>query len=177
VVRVAVAGVVGVVVGVLIGVVAGWRYAPAAGWSAAATVLVMWTWLVIAPMNAEQTEAHATREDPARALTDLVVLIASVASLAGVVYLLAAGSNEHGAGEAIAAGLGILSVAGAPGLRARPPYMLTSRSETALTSSGSGRHLFTCTIPGSTSSSPWKNASTSAFDRNRTTSPRASYCR
>jgi uncharacterized membrane protein len=113
VVRVAVAGVVGVVVGVLIGVVAGWRYAPAAGWSAAAAVLVMWTWLVIAPMNAEQTEAHATREDPARALTDLVVLIASVASLAGVVYLLAAGSNEHGAGEAIAAGLGILSVAGA----------------------------------------------------------------
>jgi uncharacterized membrane protein len=57
--------------------------------------------------------AHATREDTARALADLVVLIASVASLAGVVCLLAAGSGGHGAGEAIAAGLGIASVTGA----------------------------------------------------------------
>jgi uncharacterized membrane protein len=112
-VRVAVACIAGAVMGVLVGVAAGWRYAPAAGWSAAAAVLVTWTWLVIAHMNAGQTKAHATREDPARALTDLVVLIASVASLAGVVYLLAAGSNAHGAAEAIAAGLGILSVAGA----------------------------------------------------------------
>jgi uncharacterized membrane protein len=113
VVRVAVAGVVGVVVGVVVGGVAAWRYAPAAGWSAAAAVLVVWTWLVIAHMTAEQTKVHATREDPARALTDLIVLIASVASLAGVVYLLAAGSSDHGATEAIGAGLGILSVAGA----------------------------------------------------------------
>jgi uncharacterized membrane protein len=57
----------------------------------------VWTWLVIAHMSPEQTETHATRENPARALTDLVVLIASVASLAGVVYLLAAGSSGHGA--------------------------------------------------------------------------------
>jgi uncharacterized membrane protein len=112
-VRVAVAGVVGVVVGVVVGIVAAWHYAPAAGWTAAAAVLVGWTWLVIAPMGAEQTRAHATREDPTRALTDLIVLVASVASLAGVVYLLAAGSSEHGAAEAIGAGLGILSVAGA----------------------------------------------------------------
>jgi uncharacterized membrane protein len=113
VVRVAVAGVFGVVVGVVVGVVAAWRYAPAAGWSAASAVLVGWTWLVIAHMSAEQTKVHATREDPARALTDLIVLIASVASLAGVVYLLAAGSGGHGAAEAVGAGLGILSVAGA----------------------------------------------------------------
>jgi uncharacterized membrane protein len=112
-VRVAVAGIVGAVVGVVVGVVADWRYAPAAGWTVAAAVLVVWIWLVIARMSAEQTEAHATREDPARALTDLIVLIASVASLAGVVYLLAAGSSGHGADEAIAACLGILSVAGA----------------------------------------------------------------
>lgn len=91
----------------------GWRYAPAAGWTTAAAVLVVGTWGVIAPMSAGQTAAHATRENPARAMTDLIVLVASVASLAGVVYLLAAGSSGHGAGEAIAAGLGILSVAGA----------------------------------------------------------------
>jgi uncharacterized membrane protein len=111
--RVAVAGVVGAVVGVVVGVVAGWRYAPAAGWTAAAVVLLVWTWLVIAPMTADQTAAHATREDPDRPLTDVVVLFACVASLAGVVYLLAAGSGGHGAAEVVAAGLGIASVAGA----------------------------------------------------------------
>lgn len=113
VVRAAVAGAVGVVVAVVVGVAAAWRYAPAAGWTAVAAVLVGWTWLLIAHMSAEQTEAHAAREDPARALTGLIALIASVASLAGVVYLLAAGSGAHGAGEAAGAGLGILSVAGA----------------------------------------------------------------
>ncbi len=112
-VRVAVAGISGAVVGVVVGVLAGWRYAPAAGWTVAAVVLVGWTWAVIARLTAEQTAGHATREDPARALTDLIVLIASVASLAGVVYLLAAGSGGHSAGEAVAAGLGIASVGAA----------------------------------------------------------------
>ncbi len=104
---------VGVVVGVAVGAAEGWTYAPATGWTAAAAVLVTWTWLVIGPMSAEQTAAHATREDPARALTDLIVVIASVASLGAVGYLLAAGSGGHGAGAAIAAGLGIASVAAA----------------------------------------------------------------
>lgn len=112
-VRVVVAGVAGIAAGVVVGVFTGWSYAPAAGWTVAAAVLVAWTWTVIARMTAEQTAAHATREDPARPLTDLIVLIASVASLAGVVYLLAAGSGSHGAVEAIGAGLGIASVAGA----------------------------------------------------------------
>ena len=116
VIRAAVAGVAGVAVGIVVGLVAGWTYAPAAGWTVAAAVLMGWTWAVIARMTDEQTEAHATREDPARALTDLIVLIASVASLAGVVYLLAAGSGGHGASEAVGAGLGILSVAGAWGV-------------------------------------------------------------
>jgi uncharacterized membrane protein len=112
-VRVVVAGIAGAAVGIVVGVVAGWTYAPAAGWAVAAVVLVGWTWAVIARMTAQQTAAHATRENPARALTDLIVLIVSVASLAGVVYLLAAGSGGHGLVEAAGAGLGIASVAGA----------------------------------------------------------------
>ena len=74
---------------------------------------VAWTWTVIGRMGADDTAAHATREDPGRAGTDLLVLVASIASLGGVVYLLAAGSSGSDVVEAIAAGLGIASVVGA----------------------------------------------------------------
>ncbi len=108
-VRAAIAGVVGVAAAVVAGAAVGWRYASAAGWTAAATVFVVGTWSVIGRMGPEQTAAHATREDPARSLTDVIVLLASIASLAGVMYLLAAESG----GEALSAGLGVASVVAA----------------------------------------------------------------
>jgi uncharacterized membrane protein len=115
--RIVVAGVVGAATAVVVGTAVGWRYASAAGWTAAAAVFAAWTWSVIGGMGPEQTAAHATREDPARSLTDVIVLLASVASLAGVVYLLAAGSDGGSdggvAGEALSAGLGVASVVAA----------------------------------------------------------------
>jgi uncharacterized membrane protein len=110
--RVAVAGAVGLVAAAIVGVTAGWLYAGATGWTVAAVLFVTWTALVITPMDPGQTATHATREDPTRPLTDLIVLLASVASLAGVMYLLAAGSGS-GADEVLSAGLGIASVAAA----------------------------------------------------------------
>ena len=68
----------------------GWRYAAAAGWTLAAAVFTGWTWRVIGGMGPRDTATHATREDPARPLIDLITLAACVASLGGVVYLLAA---------------------------------------------------------------------------------------
>ena len=111
--RVTAAGIAGVVVAVVVGTAVGWRYAAAAGWTLAAAVYTGWTWRVIAGMSAEDTAAHATRENPARALTDLITLTACVASLTGVVSLLAVGSRVGGPAEALAAGLGIASVVGA----------------------------------------------------------------
>lgn len=107
--RVTVAGAVGVAVGAAVGVAAGWRYAAAAGWTVAAALFVSWTTAVVVPMDPRQTGTHATREDPTRPMTDAIVLLASVASLAGVMYLLGAGSGG-GAEEALSAGLGIASV-------------------------------------------------------------------
>jgi uncharacterized membrane protein len=102
----------GAVVAVVVGLTAGWEYSAAAGWTVAAAVFAVWTWWVIARMNPDATAAHATREEPSRRLTDLMVLIACVASLGGVMYLLAASSGQ-GAAEAIPAALGITSVVGA----------------------------------------------------------------
>jgi uncharacterized membrane protein len=51
-----------------------------------------------------------TREDPTRWVSDVVILSASVASLGGVGYVVAAGSKLSGAGSLEAAVVGILTV-------------------------------------------------------------------
>jgi uncharacterized membrane protein len=107
-----VAGLAGAAAAVVIGETTALRYAPAAGWIVAAVVYVTWTWLKIIRMSPGQTEAHATEAggDSARATTEFIVLLASVASLAGVGYLLAAG-NAKGLDADVAALIGVLSVA------------------------------------------------------------------
>lgn len=89
-VRIAVVVVLGVVVAIMVGNAFGGRYA-LAGWITAAGVYVLWTQLILRGMDAEQTRIWATREDPTRWLADVVILTASVASLGGVGYVVAAG--------------------------------------------------------------------------------------
>jgi hypothetical protein len=92
---IAVGGGVAVAVGVAAaaGVVAtlGWRYGPAVGWIAAVTVYLVWTWMAVGRLDPQRTASPATREDPTRSMTDVIVVSASVASLVGVRYLLAGG--------------------------------------------------------------------------------------
>jgi uncharacterized membrane protein len=110
--RILVAGLAGAIAAVTVGETTKLRYAPAAGWIIAAAVYLIWTWLKILRMGPRETEVHATEAggDSARATTELFVLLASVASLAGVGYLLAAG-NAKGLDADIAALVGVLSVA------------------------------------------------------------------
>jgi uncharacterized membrane protein len=107
---IAVRGGVAVAVGVAaaVGAVAmmGWRYGPAVGWIAAAAVYLVWTWMAVGRLDPQRTASHATREDPTRSMTDVIVVAASVASLVGVGYLLAAESAKSGQAE-VSAGVGI----------------------------------------------------------------------
>jgi uncharacterized membrane protein len=106
-IRVAVSAAVGVLAAVLVGVSTEPRYAPVAGWIAAAAVYLVWTWSAVGRMTPERTASHATREDPTRAATGAIMVAASVASLAGVGYVLMAGSAHGGeADAAAAAGIG-----------------------------------------------------------------------
>jgi uncharacterized membrane protein len=99
----------GVAVAVVVGNTAGWRFA-LAGWIVTAGTYVVWTQLIVFGMDAEQTCRWATREDPTRWIADAVILSASVASLGGVGYVVAAGSRAGH--EALAAAVfGILTVA------------------------------------------------------------------
>ena len=112
VVRVGIAAVIGVAAAVVIGVTVGWPYAPAAGWIVTAIIYLGWTWALIARMNAEQTRNHACRpheQDATRGWSHVIMLLASIASLAGVGYLLLAENSKRG--EVAAAVVGILSVA------------------------------------------------------------------
>lgn len=93
-VRILVALLAGIAAGVALGV-----HSLAAGllggWAVAGAVFVVWTWLVIVPMDADETRAHATREEPTRAVTHWIVLLAAIASLGAVVVVLVGGGGRR----------------------------------------------------------------------------------
>ncbi len=99
--------IVGVVIGAGVSVPGTWRYGLLLGWISAAAVFIGWTWISIWPMDAQRTAAHAAGENPGRALTDVVMLGAAVASLLAVGLLLSGGSGN----KLVEAGLSILAVA------------------------------------------------------------------
>jgi uncharacterized membrane protein len=103
--------VLGAIVAVVVGLQAPWPYALLVGWDTAALTFIAWVWLMMASMNSADTAAHATQEEPGRAQTDVLVLLASVASLVAVGYVLVQASSEKGATQDLLAGLGVLSVA------------------------------------------------------------------
>lgn len=107
--RIVIAAVLGVAVALAVGNTVGWRFA-LAGWIVTAGVYVVWTRLILGGMDADQTREYATREDPTRWASDAVVVSASVASLGGVGYVVAAASRS-GPGAVEAAVVGILTVA------------------------------------------------------------------
>jgi uncharacterized membrane protein len=110
-VRLTVSVVAGVVAAVAVGVLGQEGYAPLAGWDALALVFSAWVWVTMAPMNSALTAEHATREDPGRAATDLIVLVAAVASLAAVGFVLIRAGSATGGGRDLLVALGVLSVA------------------------------------------------------------------
>jgi uncharacterized membrane protein len=109
--RVLVAAGIGVLAAVLTGIAGRWGYSASVGWDVAALTFLIWTWLVIAGMDAAATASHATREDPSKRISEVLVLGAAVASLAGVADLLVRASSASGLEQGIVAGIGVLSVA------------------------------------------------------------------
>jgi uncharacterized membrane protein len=96
---------------VVVGLRAAWPFALLTGWDVAALVFTLLAWITIASANSSATAAHATREEPGRAQTDLIVLFASVANLIAVGYVLVQASSAKGSDQDLLAGLGVVSVA------------------------------------------------------------------
>ncbi|MEU5941402.1 DUF1345 domain-containing protein [Micromonospora sp. NPDC047548] len=110
-VQLTVMGVVGLCVGGLFAVLVRPRVAPLVGWDAAAASWLVLVWRKLLPLDAGRTEALAVHEDPNRAIRDVLLLVACVASLLAVVLVLAsARSAGPGLHQAAFGGLGVLSV-------------------------------------------------------------------
>lgn len=107
-IRVGIAVVVGAGIGVAGGALIAWADAPVLGWIAAAATFLALTWAAVGRMDGPATALHATREDPTAAVSRAGVLLASVASLAGVALILAHPGDTGRVGAAL---LGVGSVA------------------------------------------------------------------
>lgn len=83
---------------------------PLVGWDVAAATYVTWTWIMMSGADAAQTARLAVREDPGRAAVDVILLTASVASIAAVAAVIAAGGNHSAVDPVLAAGLGAASL-------------------------------------------------------------------
>jgi uncharacterized membrane protein len=110
--RIGVAAPLGVAAAMAMGFTTGWPYAPATGWIVGAVVYLTWTWLIVGRLDAHDTQAHATKyrdDDSTPWILDVTLLVASIASLAGVGYLLVAGSIGGDVGAAIVGALSVVA--------------------------------------------------------------------
>lgn len=102
--------VVGILASALTLTVGSWDYALVLGWIAAALTYNIWVWLRIHKLDAQATQDHATKEDPSRGMADILLVLASLASLAIVGFILVQAATLAGPSRAILAGLAIVSV-------------------------------------------------------------------
>jgi uncharacterized membrane protein len=108
--RVAASFAVGVCVAIATLLVGGGKLAPVAGWDGAAIIYLGWMWGSIWRLDADQTERHALSEDPGQVVADVMLLSASVISLAAVAIVLIDAGNSSGLTKDLLVGLGIVSV-------------------------------------------------------------------
>lgn len=101
----------GIVVGAVVGFITDSGYGLAAGWVAGCAAYLVWVWGSLGRMDAAATRRHATREDPGRAVGEVIVLAASIASLGAVALLLIRAHQLHGPAQAVVAGLALFTVA------------------------------------------------------------------
>jgi uncharacterized membrane protein len=111
VVRLVIAFLAGLVAAAVTGLLGGWKYAAATGWDAIGAVFCGLVWLAVWPMSAAATAERATEEDLSRANTDVLILTASVVSLAAVTIVLNAAHHAHAPVRFVLAFLGLLTVA------------------------------------------------------------------
>jgi uncharacterized membrane protein len=80
------------------------------GWDLAVVVYVVWVWTTSWRLDPEGTAAAAEREDPTRAVTDVILIVAAVASLAAVILTIADASKASGTAKVLLVVLGIGSI-------------------------------------------------------------------
>ncbi len=80
------------------------------GWDSAVLIYVVWIWCIIWPMDNDRTSQFALREDPSRGVSDLILILASIASLGAVGFTLIEASQQTGAERFILTSIGVGSI-------------------------------------------------------------------
>ncbi|MGI5521178.1 DUF1345 domain-containing protein [Micromonospora sp. CA-259024] len=110
-VQLAVVGVVGVIAGAVFAMLLPLPLAALAGWDVGALSWLVLVWHKLWPMNADRTARLAVHEDPNRAIRDVLLLVACLASLLAVGLVVAsAQTSPPGVRRELHSGLGVLSV-------------------------------------------------------------------
>lgn len=108
--RLFIAVVFGLLAAYVVGWYVSWLYSLLTFWDVTALSAAGALWLSIRSMDAEDTRLHATTDDPGRGTAGAILLLASFASLAGVMVLLIDAHSASGLREALDVVLGIGSV-------------------------------------------------------------------
>jgi uncharacterized membrane protein len=110
--RLAVAGLIGAIVATALGMVpeVKWEIALLGGWDAASILFLVTVWRVILPADAAKTQRIAMAEDETRGTSRLILLVASVASLFAVAFLLGAAGRTSGGEQVLYVATAILTV-------------------------------------------------------------------
>jgi uncharacterized membrane protein len=109
--RVSLAAVAGIGAGTLVALPGSWQIGTLVGWDVAAGMYVAWTWATIWRRDSAATARLALREDPGRATADVLLLIASVASVLAVALAITTGSSGGPGVRDARAALAVASVA------------------------------------------------------------------
>lgn len=108
--RVLISALAGLAAGLLAGFFVSWHYMSLAAWDIGALTFLVWIWRALYGRDAEQTANLAVREDPGHAEFDLVLILASVASLGAVGLLWFHSGAAGGLLGIISIGFGFTSV-------------------------------------------------------------------
>jgi uncharacterized membrane protein len=87
-----------------------WQAATLIGWDVGASIFIVWVWLVVGRMDGDATKAHAGIEDRSTGTADLVLILASVASLIGVGLSLLEASDKNVVAKSVITALASLTV-------------------------------------------------------------------
>jgi len=87
-----------------------WQLAPLVAWDVMAVVYVTWVMVTVLRLTPQETASLAGREDPSRAATTGLLLLASVVSLLAVGVLIFRAGQAEGWVKLLQVGLGVISV-------------------------------------------------------------------
>jgi uncharacterized membrane protein len=110
-IRVAVTASIGVCGGIVASPFIIWEAAILICWDVTVVGLLTWIWLALWTLDANETESHASREDPSVRLSEAIVLSSGVALLTAVGLVLIRAGNAVGGTKAYLIALGVVSVA------------------------------------------------------------------